>query len=187
MNAKHYLVMLFSASTLFLTSLSQAQPQIPTLQVCNGNLARSEALVEIDARMPPAFSGSFELHMKLECELAGSGYPVGAVNFMNIDMNDSVLGAIVSSSIEQVTTAGRATPMLYVNGRCKVDPAADFNKSTEGCRFWLMATDNRGNLSSGQTPDIVSFLVFNKFGQRIAYASGPVVKGDVQVAVATNE
>jgi hypothetical protein len=64
-----------------------------------------------------------------------------------------------------------------VNGRCKADVA--------GCRFWLMIADNRRGDAKG-TPDVVSFLVFNSVGQRVAYGTGPVLKGDLQVSPTPN-
>jgi hypothetical protein len=33
---------------------------------------------------------------------------------------------------------------------------------------------------------VVSFLVFNSVGQRVAYGTGPVLKGDLQVSPTPN-
>jgi hypothetical protein len=93
-------------------------------------------------------------------------------------MSDSIVqGEWESTSIEQLTSTGRATPTLYVNGRCKAERAP-------GCRFWLMVADNRRGRQG--TPDIVGFLVLDGKGQRVAYATGPVVDGDIEVAPTVN-
>jgi hypothetical protein len=45
--------------------------------------------------------------------------------------------------------------------------------------------NNRPTPDKG-TPDVVSFLVFNGAGQRVAYGTGPVLKGDIQIAATPN-
>jgi hypothetical protein len=94
-------------------------------------------------------------------------------------MTDSaVQGSLVTTTIEQMTSTGRATPTLYVNGRCKAGEVV-------GCRFWLMLVDNKKPDQKG-TADVVGFLVFNGLGQRVAYGTGPVVKGDIVVTPTSN-
>ena len=96
---------------------------------------------------------------------------------MNLSMSDStVQSTIAAISFEQVTSTGKHTPTAYLNGRCRAEKVI-------GCRFWLMLADNKNQ--SG-TPDVVSFLVFNSAGQRVAYGTGPVVEGDIQVAPTSN-
>ena len=88
-----------------------------------------------------------------------------------------------AASFEQVTSSGRVTPTMWVNGRCEVRKGRQVVPGFEGCRIWLMAVDNMhpsGN--NGKTADIVSFMVFGKLGKRIAYGTGPVVDGDLVVA-----
>ena len=92
-------------------------------------------------------------------------------------MSDSSAGAtITATTFEQVTSIGKHTPTAFINGRCK---AAEIN----GCRFWLMIADNKG-LDREGTPDIVSFLVVDGTGRRVAYGTGPVLKGDIKVTSA---
>ena len=45
-----------------------------------------------------------------------------------------------------------------------------------------MVTNNNDNFVNGKTPDIVSFLVLDAKGNRIAYGTGPVIHGQVTVA-----
>jgi hypothetical protein len=33
-----------------------------------------------------------------------------------------------------------------------------------------------------QTPDVISFLIYDRNGKRVAYGTGPVAKGEVTVA-----
>jgi hypothetical protein len=155
------------------------QPQIPTLQVCNDTSAKGRGVVKIDSRADAQHQGTFEIAVELKCDPKTPGYPAGSIQLSNISMSDSTLqGSIVATSIEQMTSTGKHTPTLYVNGRCKAEGVV-------GCRFWLMIADNRPTPEKG-TPDIVGFLVFNGTGQRVAYGSGPVVKGDLQVAPTAN-
>jgi hypothetical protein len=95
-------------------------------------------------------------------------------------MNDSFIeGTIVASTFEQLTSTGKVTPTAYLNGRCSVDSATG---SVPGCRYWIMFAHNNGIPGALGTPDVVSFLVFNKIGQRVAYGTGPVVTGSISVA-----
>lgn len=161
------------------SALQAQQPQIPTLQVCNKTVASGSALVKIAKRQDGLHTGSFKISLDLSCDPAGTGYPTGSVQITGLSMSDSIVqGAITSTSLEQVTTTGKHTPTLYLNGRCKA-------ASAPGCRFWLLVADNKPAGGSG-TPDIVSFLVFDATGKRVAYGTGPVADGDLQVTATSN-
>jgi hypothetical protein len=90
----------------------------------------------------------------------------------------------------QVTSTCSATPTMWVNGRCRLLlnnqelTAIQFR----GCHYWLMVVDNSDpqDPQTGRTPDIVSFLVFNANGRRIAYGTGPVVQGNVTITPTSN-
>ena len=154
------------------------QAQIPTLQVCNKTEARGTGIVKIDSRVDSTHSGTFKIRLELACDV--EGYPTGQIAVTGLSMTDSIVeGTWASTSIEQLTSVGEATPTLYVNGRCRAERAP-------GCRFWLMAADNRKGTKG--TPDIVSFLVLDGKGQRVAYATGPVVdpRGDIIIAPTSN-
>src|SRR5260221_934015 len=158
------------------------QPQIPTLQVCNDTLATGKAAIVIQSRADAQHQGSFEVVVELRCDQK-SGYPTGSVQINNINMSDSIVsGNLVSTAIEQVTSTGKSTPTLYVNGRCKAEGAP-------GCRFWLMVASNRDREAAAAnkgTPDVVSFLVFNGAVGRFAYGTCPVLKGDIDVKATPN-
>ena len=157
------------------TLLRAQQPQIPTLQVCNKTQVEGKALVKIASRSDAVHKGTFTILIKLGCDPAGTGYPVGTLEIVKLSMSDSLVqGVITAVSFEQVTSTGKHTPTVYLNGRCKVEKAS-------GCRFWLMIADNKKPNAKG-TPDVVSFLVLDGSGKRVAYGTGPVVEGDIEVA-----
>ena len=159
---------------LFHGALAQ-QVQVPTLQVCNETTVAGKANVRIMSRSDTTHTGSFDIAVELSCK--PSGYPGGSLSLNRISMSDSSAGAtITATTFEQVTSIGKHTPTAFINGRCK---AAEIN----GCRFWLMIADNKG-LDREGTPDIVSFLVVDGTGRRVAYGTGPVLKGDIKVTSA---
>ena len=169
-------------------SIAGPQVQIPSLQVCNKSaLTASKALIGVERRMPGGYAGTATLQGRVLCDpIAGNGYPSGALGLYGVDMNDNSIpqGAdIVFTSQEQVTSSGRATPTIWINGRCEVRKGTQVLTEFNGCRYWLMATDNKDpqQTATGKTPDIVSFMVFGKLGRRIAYGTGPVVEGDLVV------
>ena len=166
------LCVLLSGSLL----LTRAQtPQIPTLQVCNHTLAQGEAKVHIDTRKDATHTGDFAVAIELKCDSAGPGYPAGTLSITGISMSDSaVQGTITATTFEQVTTTGKHTPTVFLNGRCRAG-------EVRGARFWMMIANNKSPESQTRTPDIVSFLVVDETGKRVAYGTGPVVSGDIKI------
>ena len=93
-------------------------------------------------------------------------------------MNDSsIQGDVTLTTFEQLTSGGRATPTLWMNGRCKA-------ANVRGCHYWLMAADNVKGHPVGKTFDVVSFLILDQNGKRAAYGTGNVVDGDVAIGSA---
>jgi hypothetical protein len=160
------------------TSAQGTQPQIPPLQVCNQTAASGRGVVQIDTRTDATHNGRFTVSIELKCD-ASNLYPTGSLRITDISMSDSsVQGTIEATTLEQVTSTGKHTPTLFVNGRCRTG-------DIRGCRFWLMIADNKKS-SATNTPDIVSFLVFDGNGKRIAYGTGPVISGDLKVQDTSN-
>lgn len=156
------------------------QPQIPTLQVCNITKVEGSAVVRIVSRSDPGHTGMFKVGVNLTCDpRGGTGYPTGTLTITGISMTDSTIQAdITSMTVEQITSTGRASPTVYLNGRCKA-------AQVRGCRYWLMLADNQSSNQEG-TPDVIGFLVFNALGQRMAYGTGPVLEGDITIAPTVN-
>ena len=152
------------------------QLQIPSLQVCNRSDSFGEALVLNTGRKDVVLAGTFEIYIRVNCSvIGGDGYPYGSIELRNIMLTDSVVVSYLSATtIEQVSTVGEDTPMIFIRGRCKTE-------KIEGCRYWLMIADNKKVGQKG-TPDIVSLVVFDKMGVRQIYVTGEVVKGDLYVA-----
>jgi len=145
------------------------QPQIPTLQVCNRTTVEGNGRVTINSRADLNHSGRFNIDVKFKCD-GDNPYPTGELKISSLSMSDSIAsGTIASTSIEQVTTTGKHTPMVYVSGRCSAT-------GIKGCRYWVLIADN-----GPDTPDIVSFLVFDGTGKRVAHAAGQVGAGDLKV------
>jgi hypothetical protein len=158
------------------------QIQIPSLQVCNfTNLLANNAVVVIDTRAAAPLTGFFSLRGKLNCDpAAGVLYPTGTLGIFGISMNDSaILGDVTFTTFEQVTSGGnpKLTPTLWVNGRCRAE-------KVKGCHYWLMAVDNVRGHPVGKTFDVVSFLILDEKGIRVAYGTGNVVDGDLRIGSA---
>lgn len=171
-------VLVAFALTLFAGHYAAAQQvQIPTLQVCNQTKVTGKAAVTIVGRQDATHTGSFTVGVELSC--TPPGYPAGSLTIGGISMSDSLAqGTITATTLEQVTSTGKHTPTVYLNGRCKAE-------NVSGCRFWMMIADNKRSDQKG-TPDVVSFVVFDGTGKRAAYGTGPVTQGDLYVAPAPN-
>jgi hypothetical protein len=168
----------FTALALAAGSALAQQPQIPTLQVCNATAAHGEGGVKIASRTDVGHTGTFHVRLDVKCDPA-DGYPAGTLTIAAISMSDSIFqGTLTATSIEQMTSTGKHTPTLYVNGRCQA-------QGVRGCRYWLMIADNKRANVAG-TPDVASFLVFDGTGKRVAYGTGPLADGDLTVAPTGN-
>jgi len=169
---------LFLAAVMWVSTPASAQQiQIPTLQVCNDTeLTANNAVVIIETRKSPSFTGFFALRGKLECvPTKGVVYPVGTLGIFGINMSDShIQGDVTFTTFEQVTSGGKDTPTMWVSGQCKA-------ANVRGCHYWLMAVNNVPGHPVGKTYDVVSFLILDETGKRVAYGTGNVVDGDLKI------
>jgi hypothetical protein len=171
------------------------QPQIPTLQVCNLTSGMSVTssgapLVHIPSRVPGGFTGNVTFNVRASCDPT-TGFPVGTVTLSALSMNDpspgGFVGSISSVHIDQITSTGTVNPTAYMSGQCMAQTASPAGTvGTVPCHFWILFASGPINSSTVPGPDIVSFLVFDKTGKRIAYATGQVSGGTIQVTPTTN-
>ncbi|HXT40413.1 MAG TPA: hypothetical protein VN887_10355 [Candidatus Angelobacter sp.] len=152
--------------------------QIPNLHTSNPTLVnvREGATVVIRRRKDALHAGQFTVKGTLKFNPAVDAYPAGALT-ISVDLSDSARGVFIATTVEQLDTTGKHTPTAYATGRCSI--RADVKAF--GCRYWLMLADNK-RVNEKETPDVISFLIFDRNGKRVAYGTGPVVKGDVAIA-----
>jgi hypothetical protein len=156
-----------------LTSNAQ-QPQIPTLQVCNGSAVKGTGVVKIDRRVDAQHAGTIKIKIEVKCDSASAdGYPLGGLS-LDFDLTDAQKGMLTATVLEQLTSTGKHTPTAYMSGRCTMS-------GVRGCRFWIMIADNHKAPNTTQTRDVVSVLVFDATGHRAAYGSGPLIQGDIDI------
>ena len=174
-----FVAALIGGAMLVATTAHAQQIQIPSLQVCNDTKLSANTFVIIDTRAGGGFSGFFSLRGKLSCvPSAGSVYPSGVLGIFGISMTDSTIqGDVTFTTFEQVTSGGKHTPTMWVSGRCKA-------VGVKGCHYWLMAVDNVQVSPLGKTYDVVSFLILDESGKRVAYGTGNVVDGDLSISSA---
>lgn len=124
-------------------------------------------------------SGLFKVTVTVAFDPTVDDYPAGTVK-IEVDLDDSFshAGTATSTTIEQVNTHGKHTPTAVITGRCKVTAEG---KQLKGCRFWILIADNKKAAEEG-TPDVVSFMVYDRTGTRIAYGTGPLVSGDIEIS-----
>jgi hypothetical protein len=149
--------------------------QILNLHTSNKTVVRSSAQVSIQRRKDTAHAGLFSVDGSLTFNPATDNYPSGTMR-IRVDMADSAKGVFVVTTVEQLDTTGKVTPTAYATGRCN----ADVDVRALGCRYWLLLADNK-SAREQQTPDVISFLVYDRNGKRLAYGTGPVLKGDVTI------
>ncbi|OPY38349.1 MAG: hypothetical protein A4E35_00772 [Methanoregula sp. PtaU1.Bin051] len=158
--------------------------QIPDIHVSTLSRAKGDAIVAIASRKDAVHSGEFRIKVNMTFDPAADDYPVGNLE-ISIDLSDSARGKIWTDTIEQVNSHGKHNPTLFITGRCKHE--FEEGKKIHGCRYWVMLVNNRPPKSKvTETPDIVGFVVFDRNGSRVAYGTGPVAKGDINVGPPAN-
>lgn len=148
--------------------------QIPSLHTSNKTNAKADATVFIQRRKDAVHSGQFTVKGTLKFDPTADDYPSGSLT-IKVDLSDSAKGAFVIRTVEQLDTTGKHTPTVYATGRC----SADVDTRAAGCRYWLLMADNKRE-GEDETADVISFLIYDRSGKRVAYGTGPV-KGDVTV------
>jgi hypothetical protein len=151
--------------------------QIPNLHTSNLSLLRTkDASVVITERKSAVNAGQFIVSGSLQMQ-AGNPYGVPTLFSITTDLSDSLCGPNTKfdfKTVEQIDTLGRDTPTLFATGRCSADVAE------KGLRYWLMVCNNRPK-SVRDTRDVIGFVIFDRFGVRVAYGTGPVIRGAVHV------
>lgn len=154
--------------------------QIPNLHTSNRTQAKANAEVFVLARKDAAHAGIFRVKGSLKFDPAADIYPTASGLTFDVDLSDSAKGLFIVKTVEQLDSLGKHTPTVYATGRCD----ADVDPKAVGCRYWLMMADNKKGdrkLKDADTPDVISLLVYDRNGKRVAYGTGPVARGDVQV------
>jgi hypothetical protein len=167
--------LILAALVLGALQLDAQTVQIPTLQVCNHGQAHGNAQVYLSRRDDLATTGTIDITLSdVGCDpQSSSPYPTGTIS-MRFSLTESSISDMRVTLIEQMTTVGKHTPTTYLNGRCSA------NSGTVPCHFWLMLADNK--VSSIDSPaDVLSVLVVDKSGNRLAYGTGGIKSGDIVV------
>ena len=154
---------------------------VPDLHVSSRSIIKGKGTVQILSRKDSAHSG--EVYIEASITYAPpNNYPVLTTLLMKIDLTESLKCSVTGKTVEQVSSEGKHSPTVYLTGRCNVDPLESTNLPTKACRYWLLMASNKPSASAQGTPDIVSFLIYNCDGTRIAYGTGPLVSGDIDIA-----
>jgi hypothetical protein len=130
-------------------------------------------------RKDATHSGMFVVKLAVGFDPAVDDYPTGNVR-IEVNLSDSFKGSADSTLIEQVNSFGKHTPTSVITGRCKV-ALEEPGTTPLGCRFWLLIANNKKPNEQGAA-DVASFVVYDRNGNRIAYGTGPLVEGDIEVA-----
>jgi hypothetical protein len=152
--------------------------QISNFHISDRSKIEGSAKVALLPHRAGPNSGIFTVRVSVGFDPGVDDYPTGSVSF-DIDLTDSFKGSAASTSIEQVNSFGKHTPTVVITGRCKVTLAD--GKPPLGCRFWLLVANNKKPTEQG-TPDVVSFVIYDRSGNRVSYGTGPVASGDIEIA-----
>jgi len=183
--------MLLGAMVTGLVQHSAAQPpQIPSTPASNKTVATvsdNGAIVAVSGQMAPApnaASGKIQvLKFKASYDPASDTYP--SLNLvMRLDLAESPKSIVTAETVDHMTSYGRLTPTTVFCGRCNLKTGDQ--KAVSGYQYWVLIANNTKEPSDKHTPDILSFVITEKGGKRIAYGTGVVTEGDLHVEPTLN-
>ncbi len=153
---------------------------IPSLHHSTRSRVTGSATVAIQSRQDAAHTGKFAIKVDATFDpSAAPFYPSGSLS-IRVDLTDSVKGTFVAKTIEVMNSYGKHNPTVVLTGKCDGDltnqPAA-----VKGYHYWIMIADDKPDGTAG-TPDVISFVICDSTGDRVAYGSGLVIQGDLQVS-----
>jgi len=148
-------------------------PLIPAFHQSTFSKAIGNGTVSIPNRKSPPITGEFSIKIDVKFDPAVDLYPTGNV-FIKASLTDSAETDFKSTEIQMVNSFGKHSPTIVLTGRCESP-----NKDLKGLHFWLLIASNG---KDGNSPDVVSFVVQDNRGQRVAYGTGALVKGNIEVA-----
>jgi hypothetical protein len=154
---------------------------IPALHNSSKSAAKGSAKILIPRRNDAGHSGIFSIKGGVSFDPSVDPYPTGAFRII-ADLSDSLKATFTTTSVELINSFGKHTPSVFLTGRCNVRVNEEVKQPPVGCRYWIMVVDNKKEGNEKDTPDIVSFAITDNNGNRVAYGTGPVVSGDMEVA-----
>lgn len=147
---------------------------ISAFHVSGLSKALGKGIVFISSRKDAASAGVFSIAVNVQFNPTIDAYPIGSIQ-IKTDMSDSLKGAFASTSIELINSHGKHNPTIFLTGRCKTPN----ERAPKGLRYWVMIADN--GKGREDTPDVVGFTIHDRNGNRVAYGTGPLKSGDIQV------
>jgi hypothetical protein len=172
---KTIILAVLTVITLLLSAYDPLYAQslpVPQVQPCKDQAVQGKAIGHIPSRKDESHSGEFTVTVEVKCH---QGQIQNFPYHLEIDaytLNDTqVRHRIAVDRFDQLTSLGKAvTPTVFLTGTCTVD-----QEEIPGCRFWLMLVDNKVE------SDKISFLIVDGAGKRIAYGTGSLKAGDIEI------
>lgn len=153
---------------------------IPSLHVSTKSKADGAATIFISSRQDATHSGEFDVRISVNFDLPIAEFPAGSLT-LRTNLTDSVKANFTATTFDLINSFGKHNPAVYITGRCRVD-LLEHVELPKGCRYWIMIANNKTpNAPTNATPDIVGFAIHDRFGNRVAYGTGPVRNGDLTV------
>ena len=151
---------------------------VPSLHVSTQSKVKGSAKIFIQSRKDVAHSGVFSIEVSVGFDPAADEYPGGSL-VIKADLSDSAKATFTATSVELINSFGKHNPTVVLTGRCKIQ--MDAAQVPKGCRYWVIIANNKP-ADVKATPDVVGFVVNDRAGNRVAYGTGPVESGDLDVA-----
>jgi hypothetical protein len=148
------------------------QLSVPQVIACSKQYVGGKMTGSMPNRKDTSHTGEFEVTVDVRCENGTTS--VNNLEIHPANLTDTVLkGTVYTNQVDQLTSLGKAAaPTVFLSGPCKSQDV-----DIVGCQLWLMLVDN----GTSETPDIVSFIVVDGMGKRVAYGTGLVTTGDVRI------
>jgi len=148
---------------------------VPSFHISSRSRLKGKARVFIDSRQDTLHTGRFEVAADVHFDPTADAYPVGTLK-IKVDLSESAQANFSATSVELTNAFGKHNPTVALTGRCTTRSRV----KGKGFRYWLLVANNKQTRTT-KTPDIVSFAIHDNAGNQVAYGTGPVAQGDLEV------
>ncbi len=146
---------------------------IPTFLRPATNRIKGDGKIFIPTRKEEVSSVMFEFSMAIPLVKRANDELGGSI-LVKADLRDSLKATFTATSIELINAHHNHEQAVYLTGNCK----ATTENPPDGLRYWVKVAYDQYKKDA---PECVGFVVHDKNGNRVAYGTGPLVSGNIQM------
>ncbi len=146
---------------------------IPAFLRSVSNRIKGDGKIFIPSRKDAVSSGMFDISLAIQFGRRANDELRGSI-LLKADLRNSLKATFTATSIELIHAHHNHEQAVYLTGSCN----ATTENPPDGLRYWVKVAYDHYKKDA---PECVGFVVHDKKGNRVAYGTGPLVSGSIQM------